>query len=426
MSGEAEAGAGAEREELARFLRRTGFRRLWPAARQRLESLGGVRGTVRLAAAGEDERQALADLLGLATLPRGELRVALVRLDRALRESRFAVDLVSALAALGGPLRDRTAERASAVRRREQLWEDAVRHGVVAAWPALTDWLAALRVSGLLQRLAAGGDERRLLEQALAVLAALAALAEGDGGVRLPVLASGVLGASHALDSGSPAATLVLRALAHRARRPPPRGAQARRELWQSAGVIADDLSCDVLTLGVAPLDGGRTGEGLRSLAAAGEPVWMTLRQLSAARLSFPPSLGVRICENPVVVATAADRWGPACPPLVCVNGFANHAARILLRGLAGAGAELWYHGDFDWAGLRIANNLREALPVRPWRFTAADYRAALRTGGEAPRLQGPPVEASWDSELGKAMTEAGRAVEEEAVLDDLLSDLGQ
>jgi uncharacterized protein (TIGR02679 family) len=420
-------GAGAEREELIRFLGRPGLRRLWQAARERLEALGGVRGSVRLAAAGDDERQALADLLGLPRLPRGELRVRLDQLDRALRESRFAVDLASALAALGGPLRDRTAERTREAHRREQLWDEAARHPAVGAWPLLAAWLAGLRASGLLPRLAAGGDERRLLGQALDVLGALATLAgnEGDvGGVRLPVLASGVLGASHALDPGGPAATLALSALAHRAERPPPRNAQERRQLWESAGVIADDLSCDVLTLRLAPLGGGGTGEGLRVLAAAGEPVWMTLRQLSAAGLAFPERLRVRVCENPVVVAAAADRWGPAGAPLVCVNGFANHAARTLLRHLARAGADLLYHGDFDWAGLRIANNLGESLPVRPWRFTAGDYRAALRAGGEPPRLQGPAVDASWDPELGRAMAEAGRAVEEEAVLADLLGDL--
>ena len=81
------------------------------------------------------------------------------------------------------------------------------------------------------------------------------------------------------------------------------------------------------------------------------------------------------------------------------------------------------YHGDFDWGGLRIANVLFGRLPCSPWRFDTAAYRAAVATGpGRA--LTGAGTEAVWDSGLGAAMREAGRAVEEERVVDDLVADL--
>lgn len=62
----------------------------------------------------------------------------------------------------------------------------------------------------------------------------------------------------------------------------------------------------------------------------------------------------VGICENPTVLA-AADTLGPAClPALVCLQGRPSAAALTLLRGLHDRGASLYYHGDFDWRGLRI------------------------------------------------------------------------
>lgn len=400
-----------EPADFLRFLGRPELSRLWLGARDRLERLGGVRGTVRLPNASEQERGAVAGLLGLPRLPPGELRIPLGRLDRALRESRFGADLRAAMTLLGGPLRDRTAERAEERLRREELWAEAGSHPAVLARPALHRWLADLRAGGLVK-------DGQTLRQALAVLAALTPPREE---VRLPVLASEVLGASHALDTGRPVATLVLRALAVLADRPPPRSARERRELWEAAGVITDDLSCDVLVLGLAPIGGGRTGEGLRAFAAAGEPVRLTLRQLAADGLTFPPDLTVRVCENPVVVAAAADRWGSDCAPLVCIEGFPNHAGRTLLTRLARHGADILYHGDFDWAGLTIANTLRETVPFQPWRFTAADYRAAFTSGSP---LRGRPVEAAWDPALSRAMAESGVAVEEETVLGDLLGDL--
>ena len=248
--------------------------------------------------------------------------------------------------------------------------------------------------------------------------------------VRLPVLASQVLGDSHALDSGRPVASLVLRALARQAELPPPQNAAERRQMWEQAGVVADDLSCQVLVLGLAPVGGGRIGESLRALAAAGEPARITLRQLlhlQTGDLAFPPGLEIRICENPVVVAAAADRLGPACPPLVCLEGFPSYAAQTLLSRLAQQGAVFFYHGDFDWDGLRIANKLREIVPFHPWRFTAADYKAALAAAsGERPPLHSRRSVALWDADLGRALLEADAALEEETVLEDLLEDLAR
>jgi uncharacterized protein (TIGR02679 family) len=408
-------------DEILRFLARPGLRRLWPEVRDRLERLGGARGTVHLEDLEDDEGRALADLLGLAQLPEGELRVRLDRLDRALRQSRFGIDLWTAMEILGGPLRDRPVEREQERLRWESLWADAESHPAFAAWPGLSRWLADLRASGLLRRLAPGREEQAL-EQALAVLFYLSRRPDG---IRLPVLANEVLGTSHGLDPGRPVTTLVLRGLAAVADRPPPRSSAERRDLWDRAGVVENDLSCDVLVLGLAPIEGGLIGEAVRLLAAAGEPVRLTLRQLVGWDLVLPSTPRVYACENPVVVAAAADRLGAACPPLVCVEGYPNQAALKLLVRLARY-TELHYHGDFDWDGLRIANRLLEAIPFRPWRFTAADYRAALAAPKERYKLRARQVEAAWDPELAPAMAEAGLAVEEEAVLGELLGDLAR
>lgn len=74
---------------------------------------------------------------------------------------------------------------------------------------------------------------------------------------------------------------------------------------------------------------------------------------------------------------------------------------------------------------MRIANVLHARFPVVPWRFDAATYEvAAARAPG--PPLRGRTVEACWDPELAAAMQRVGRAVEEEAVIDALLTDLDQ
>ena len=72
---------------------------------------------------------------------------------------------------------------------------------------------------------------------------------------------------------------------------------------------------------------------------------------------------------------------------------------------------------------MRITNAVIAATSAIPWRMGVTDYRRAVAAGAGR-ELTGTPVAASWDPDLAPAMTTAGRRVEEEHVLDDLLNDL--
>ncbi len=438
---------GAIAPALAQLLAKPGLQRLWGAARQRIETLGGVRGRLRLDELDNDERQAIADLLGLRRLPSTErpFVLDLKRLDATLRASRFAIGLEAALRARGGRLRDRPAERQAEQDFWQAFWRRARRHPQLPKLPASREWLDDLATTGLYRRLAKRRDESpdALLERALQVLSAIPTTAASDdqpsddqpsddqpgtATVRLAVLASQTLGDSHALDPQHRVAALVLRALAHREGWPMPNTAARRRALWARHGVICDDLSCDVLVAGLRPGGDALLARTLRQHAEVGEPLRLTLRQLAASPAigSLPGGI-VWVCENPAVVAMAVDDLGNRCPPMVCLAGQPNTAAHLLLTRLRQHGAELRYHGDFDWGGLNIGNTLWRSLPFTPWRFTADDYRQLARqlaNSDDLPRLSGKPVAAEWDPNLATAMQEMGRVVEEEAVIEPLLEDL--
>ncbi len=123
----------------------------------------------------------------------------------------------------------------------------------------------------------------------------------------------------------------------------------------------------------------------------------------------------VRICENPVVVAAAADALGPSCPPLVCCNGRPSTAVWRLLELLAEGGAEFAYHGDFDWGGAAIAAAVHARIGWRPWRYDTAAY---LEAASSTPRPAVPSH--SVDPPLATAMKNRAVRVEEEQLLADL------
>jgi uncharacterized protein (TIGR02679 family) len=176
-----------------------------------------------------------------------------------------------------------------------------------------------------------------------------------------------------------------------------------------------------VLTLGLRAAPASASGRLVAAAGEAGEPLPLTLRQL----LRDPPRWTARtvwMCENPTVLAAAADELGPRCPPLVCGSGQPTAAVTTLLRQLRSAGAELRYHGDFDWPGLAITNSVIHHFAAAPWLMAAHDYRAAATRSSR--RLAGRRVEATWDAALASEMDRTGLRVEEELVLDELLADL--
>ena len=393
----------------ASLLDEPGWRRLLAAARRSLERTGGsLDGTVSLGAPTEAERLVVIGVTGAhrpATASR--LTVRLVELETHLREV-YGTGLAEVVAATA-PLRNRPGEA-----KREALARDALvsfardgrHHG--AGW--YEEWLEGMRRDGTLTRVVRAGVS---FEDVVRVLDALPA-----GGEPMPVFADRVLGDPKALGEGM-LRGLVLRALAAWQGAEVPGDAERERLLWESAGVVPDDLASQVLVLGV-PAGGGLVGSWLTEAARAGVPMRITLQQLRLAPLTLHCD-EVFVCENPAVLRAAADRLGAGCRPLVCTEGVPSAAVHMLLRAAPG-GTVIRWRNDFDWTGVRLTAAALARYPdAEPWRMSGEDYRSA---GGAGPALLGVPAATPWDPPLHDAMRQAGRAVMEERLLDRLLADL--
>ncbi|WP_062010184.1 TIGR02679 family protein [Streptomyces hygroscopicus] len=403
-----------DRDRLTRLLGAPGCAWLVDRIRRRMERAEPLTGPVTLAAPTDGERAAAERLLGRAPSGGRSLSIRLDAVDTVLRRSGVSPDgLAAAVVALTRPV-----TLLSDVRRREaDAWHDAYTPltEFCSERPELAGWGEHIRVSGLVRRLARDpGSARALLTSAVTALRSLPA----DPAVSLPAFAARTLGDAHALDDGTPLATLVHSGVRALTGFPDGTGAEWRREAWACAGLLKDALSSTVLTVGL------RGTPALDWTTDSGEPAVLTLRQLTRTPPRATPPV-VRVCENPTVLATAADTYGPDCPPLVCLQGQPSAAALTLLRHLHSHRATLLYHGDFDWGGIRIAAALLRRVPWHPWRYTTADYRAAAGRSPLAPSLTGTPATAPWDPGLRAALSELRVRVEEETVLDDLLTDLG-
>lgn len=389
--------------------------------RRRLELGKPVTGTVTLAEAGPEQRRAMERLLGRRAGTGTSLTVSLDEVDAVVRASGTAPDgLAAAVRVLLGPVLDRVAAEAAEA----AAWSAACAplSELAERRPELATWRTWLDATGMLRRMApTPADATSLVEALVRVLDALPST-----GLALGRLAASATGDAHALDDGRPLSTLSLGAVRVLAGAAPAGDGSAfeRRAAWAAVGVHRDELSSSVLCAGLPGGTATTVGRMVALAREAGEPCVLTLRQLGRDR----PDLGaggglVRLCENPIVLACAADELGPECPPLVCLSGHPSSAVLRLLTLLVADGAHLAYHGDFDWGGIRIANALRDRFAWTPWRFDASAYRSVLAsvTGGT---LSGRPVDATWDADLRPVLEQHRIHVQEELVLPELIADL--
>ncbi|QSB16595.1 TIGR02679 family protein [Natronosporangium hydrolyticum] len=385
-----------------------GWSRLLAAARRSLERTGGsLAGAVSLTAPTEAERLVVIGVTGAhRSSAATRLRVPLAEVDSYLQQA-YGAGLLAVLAA-AAPLRDRTAEiRDQAAAREAVLTVASSSKYAGTQW--YEQWLASLRRDGWLARVARTGVPFAAVVRALDALPV--------DGEPLPVFADRVLHDPKALADGV-VRGLVLRALAAWQGTAVPGNRAQERALWESVGLVPDDLASQVLVLGL-PASGGLLGRWLTEAAEARVPLRVTLHQLRLASLTLPVD-EIFVCENPAVLRAAVG-LAPRARPLICTEGVPSVAAHQLLSA-APAETVIRWRNDFDWPGVRITTAALARYPrALPWRMSVQDYAAA---GGSGPALLGEPATTGWDPTLAAAMRAAGRAVMEERLVDLLLTDL--
>ena len=422
-----------------------GLRPVWARVRRHLDKHGAQR---RGAIAVLDVDPA-SDLTLRSLLGRVNRRLDLSRLETALIERGMGADLSEALTLLGHPPSAAAAKRRSD-RARSSAAQTVLREAA-ESWPEpwAREWADGAIKSGLHSGLDPSEvgtlveDVRRLIDHldrcdSIAAVAgprprpgpgsrgnldrAEPAMQHESRPASRTELAAALFGSSHALDRDTRLSSFVTRALRCRLKEP-----LEDRELWEASGIQPDRVSAPALTwaipvTGESPLD-----DAIRAASGGGLPLHVSLLAMLRHPLTAPTGTPVLVVENPRLVEAAAERGLGCC--VIAANGNPTTAVTTLLQQLRGSGARLWYHGDFDAAGIAICRRMHD-LGCRPWMMDAQDYRNAVnRAESGGVRLErdtkgcGP---TPWDPTLEEEFESQRFIVHEEFLLDEVLGEFRQ
>ena len=426
-------------------LSRAGLQPVWAAARRHLDRQGSERrGAISRPSLDSGSVLALESLLG----KRLAKRLDLAEVEAALAALGVGDNLGEALARLGHPpssdasarraARARSASARAALERAVEPWDE----------PWAVEWAGGVVRAGLLGGLSGGEvetlatDVRRLLDR-LDELELRRTIGRGDRkavdpapcaspsgshsshrplepvGVSRTELAAELFGSSHALDQGTKLASFVSRALQYRLGV----GLDGRK-LWEASGIQADRVSAPALTWAVPATGGSALDEAIRASARGRLPLHISLLAILRHPVEVPAGTTVLVVENPRLVEAAAERGLGCC--VVAANGNPATAVTTLVGQMQRSGARVWYHGDFDAAGIAICRRMHE-MGCTPWMMDARHYEHAVRLAGSSlVQLErsakgcGP---TPWDPGLEAAFDDRRLIVHEEFVLDGVLSE---
>ena len=160
---------------------------------------------------------------------------------------------------------------------------------------------------------------------------------------------------------------------------------EKKTQLMYHAGLAKDDISNRTVLYGIhLRMKNGKLHRGIEGFIAERQPVTVMLKQMSEVESAYGEDKRIYVFENPSVFSAFVEKTGGDKKigqeiSAVCTNGQLTLTSLLLLDQLVRAGDVLYYAGDFDPEGLKIADNLKKRYGEKMvlWHYREEDYQVA-------------------------------------------------
>lgn len=423
-----------EAECAAYFKAHPEWDRCFQLMRRKWESYGRTAGKVTLPQARETERKAIQKVLG-KNMPPEKVCFSLQEFEAALQQTKFApVSLKKVLDVyFGEEIRTNQEKTERQREEKEQFFSQLQEEFLQKDYADGGLWLQLVREQkkygySLLaaERQHSEEDARALVRNVGEALKRISP--DKTEGIPLAVLAAEVTGNPHYFDRGSTAGALLMSALCSLTACEYPQNAYDWREALFQHNIVPDEVSNTVIIYGLHLVTEAGLHPAFEGFCRMQEPGILTLSNLKNVKSVYGESDTVFVVENEMVFSHLVEKLRGKAVTLLCTSGQPRTAALKLLELLAEKQVPIYYSGDIDPEGIKIADRIRGKFPeaVRIWRMGIQDYekaispeevsdrRLAMLEGVKCPELQ----------EAAQCIKMTKKAAYQENLFIDLLTDI--
>lgn len=196
--------------------------------------------------------------------------------------------------------------------------------------------------------------------------------------IRLAIFASKITKDPHYFDSKAIGGKLLINAMAYMLGGKAPESSEIQSELMFRFGVIKDEISNYTTCFNLEGFDSQGKHFGIGGFSERGEPIQLSLYNLSQIEHFTCANDVLYVFENPTVFSEVLQRTLDVKPSLLCTSGQLKLASLVLLDKLIDKVERVYYSGDFDPEGINIAYRLKERYKDKLilWRYDIQTYKS--------------------------------------------------
>lgn len=368
-------------EAVAFFRGEPGFHRLFLLMKKKYQSLGRVGGTVKLDGFSFEEKEAIGAFFGKDFHQETSPSVSLKIFTEQLEKTRFAgIPFVTLLESYFGEDITTNQEKKETDRKKKEEFFQILIH----QYPEQARLLSSLAEAAPQNRfihIAYSQDWENLETVLKNVCTALHHLPKKGEYERLSIFSQKVLKDPHAFDLHTFQGKVFLHALQFYSDQDYDLSSvEEVNELLQSFGILREEILNFVTCAGILAEAEQGIHPVFSSAVKTNSVLNVPLREILKLKRAYPEKgQTVFVVENSGVFSALLDFFLDDFPPMICTNGQFKLASLILIDLLIKEGCHIYYSGDFDPEGLKMAQRLKERNQehIHLWYFQLEDYLAS-------------------------------------------------